>query len=133
MAMLMAEFAGAEPVPEMVADRWLDTCLGAAAGLLVCALLPDRRAVRRVQAALDRLERVVADLTPPTPLAPVTPSDAERRAACDRLRAALVELREAADTAAGEWWRTELPQERIAAAERTGHHRLAELTTTRRP
>ncbi|PZG08031.1 hypothetical protein C1J01_39630 [Nonomuraea aridisoli] len=145
MAMLMTEFAGAEPVPEMVADRWLDTCLGAAAGLLVCALLPDRRAGRRVHAALDRLERVVADLTPPGPSAPpapsarstapapVTPSDAERRVVCDRLRAALVELREAADTAAGEWWRTELPQERIAAAERTGHHRLAELTTTRRP
>ncbi|WP_223190837.1 FUSC family protein [Nonomuraea terrae] len=151
MAMLMSEFAGVEPVREMVADRWLDTCLGAAAGLLVCALLPDRGAARRVHDALDRLERLVADLTPPAPLAsapaPSTgyvtatatsaagrfASDAERRAACDRLRASLVELREAADTAAGEWWSTELPQERIAAAERTGHRRLAELTTTRRP
>ncbi|MFI7613563.1 FUSC family protein [Nonomuraea terrae] len=151
MAMLMTEFAGVEPVREMVADRWLDTCLGAAAGLLVCALLPDRGAARRVHDALDRLERLVAGLTPPAPLAsapaPSTgyvtatatsaagpfASDAGRRAACDRLRASLVELREAADTAAGEWWSTELPQERIAAAERTGHHRLAELTTTRRP
>ncbi|MGW4796064.1 FUSC family protein [Nonomuraea sp. NPDC004297] len=118
MAMLMTEFAGAEPVSALVADRWLDTCLGAAAGLLACVLLPDRRAARRVRAGLERLERLVEQ--------PLT----EGRAARDRLRAALVELREAADIAAGEWWSAALPQERIAAAERAGHHRLAELTTT---
>ncbi|GAA2213628.1 FUSC family protein [Nonomuraea monospora] len=98
MAMLMTEFAGAEPVSALVADRWLDTCLGAAAGLLACVLLPDRRAADRVRDGLERL------------------------------RGALVELREAADLAAGEWWSAALPQERIAAAERAGHHRLAELT-----
>ncbi|MFB4268115.1 FUSC family protein [Nonomuraea sp. GTA35] len=115
MAMLMTEFAGAEPVSALVADRWLDTCLGAAAGLLACVLLPDRRAAARVRDGLERLERLVEE--PPT----------GGRAARDRLRAALVELREAADIAAGEWWSAALPQERIAAAERAGHHRLAEL------
>jgi uncharacterized membrane protein YccC len=116
MAMLMTEFAGAEPVPALVADRWLDTCLGAAAGLLACVLLPDRRAAARVRDGLERLERLVEE--------PLTGG----RAARDRLRAALVELREAADIAAGEWWSAALPQERIAAAERAGHHRLAELS-----
>ncbi|MGW0801613.1 FUSC family protein, partial [Nonomuraea sp. NPDC002799] len=145
MAVLMTEFAGAQPVPELVADRWLDTCVGAAVGLLACVLLPDRRAARRVREGLDRLERAVAEAPSPAqeaetpspareagmllpPQEAEVPSPAQRRAARDRLRAALVELREAADTAAGEWWSTALPQERIAAAERAGHHRLANLT-----
>lgn len=114
MAMLMTEFAGAEPVPALVADRWLDTCLGAAAGLLACVVLPDRRAAARVRDGLERLEHLVGE--------------PKGRAERDRLRAALVELREAADLAAGEWWSAALPQERIAAAERAGHHRLAELS-----
>jgi hypothetical protein len=42
---------------------------------------------------------------------------------------ALLELREAADTASGEWWSTALPEERIAAAERQGHRVLAALTS----
>ncbi|MFC5833422.1 FUSC family protein [Nonomuraea insulae] len=118
-AILMTEFAGAQPVPVLVADRWLDTCVGAAAGLLACVLLPDRRAARRVREGFDRLERAMAEIAPP----------AQRAAARNRLRAALVELREAVDTASGEWWSTALPQERIVAAERAGHHRLAELAS----
>ncbi|GAA2852457.1 FUSC family protein [Nonomuraea rubra] len=114
MAMLMTEFARAEPVPALVADRWLDTCLGAAAGLLACVVLPDRRAAARVRDGLERLEHLIGE--------------PRGRAERDRLRAALVELREAADLAAGEWWSAALPQERIAAAERAGHHRLAELS-----
>jgi uncharacterized membrane protein YccC len=121
MAILMTEFAGAQPVPVLVADRWLDTCVGAAAGLLACALLPDRRSAQRVREGLDRLERAVAEAPPPAPV--------PCRAARGRLRADLVELREAADIAAGEWWSAALPHERIAAAERAGHHRLAELAT----
>ncbi|MFI7469411.1 FUSC family protein [Nonomuraea sp. NPDC049646] len=113
MAILMGEFAGTRPVAELVADRWLDTCLGAVAGLLACVLVPDRRAARRVRAGLVRLERMLAG----------TPEPGER----DRLRAALAEVREAADVAAGEWWTGALPHERIAAAERAGHRRLAAL------
>ncbi|MFI7107786.1 FUSC family protein [Nonomuraea sp. NPDC050227] len=113
MAILMGEFAGTRPVAELVADRWLDTCLGAVAGLLACVLVPDRRAARRVRAGLVRLERMLAG----------TPEPGDR----DRLRAALVEVREAADVASGEWWTGALPHERIAAAERAGHRRLATL------
>ncbi|MGP3915579.1 FUSC family protein [Nonomuraea sp. 10N515B] len=47
MAILMTQFADTQPVPVLVADRWLDTCVGAAAGLLACVLLLDRRAARR--------------------------------------------------------------------------------------
>ncbi|MCX3060138.1 hypothetical protein OFY01_10285, partial [Streptomyces sp. GXMU-J5] len=41
------------------------------------------------------------------------------------LAGALVELRGAADTAAGEWWQRALPEERVVAAERSGHRTLA--------
>ncbi len=44
-----------------------------------------------------------------------------------RLTAALVELRDAAETASGEWWLRALPQERVATAEREGHRALADL------
>ncbi|MER7619698.1 FUSC family protein, partial [Nonomuraea wenchangensis] len=111
-AILMTQFAGTQPVPVLVADRWLDTCLGAVAGLVACVVLRDRRAAGRVHDGLERLERLVA----------------EPRPAADRLRAALVGLREAADLAAGEWRGAALPEERIVAAERAGHRRLAELT-----
>ncbi|MEU6727534.1 FUSC family protein [Nonomuraea wenchangensis] len=116
-AILMTQFAGTQPVPVLVADRWLDTCLGAVAGLVACVVLRDRRAAGRVHDGLERLERLVA----------------EPRPAADRLRAALVGLREAADLAAGEWRGAALPEERIVAAERAGHRRLAELTAVRRP
>ncbi|GAA4221836.1 hypothetical protein GCM10023075_11470 [Streptosporangium album] len=43
------------------------------------------------------------------------------------LTAALVELREAAEVAAGEWWQRALPEERIAGAEQRGHRTLARL------
>ncbi|MEU6741000.1 FUSC family protein [Streptosporangium sandarakinum] len=120
MSILMTQFAGVQPVGELVADRWLDTCVGAVAGLAACVLLPDRRAARRVHEGLERLERLVAE---PPPAGP-----GQARAARDRLNASLVELREAADTAAGEWWSTALPQERITTAERAGHRKLTELT-----
>ncbi|WP_290049274.1 hypothetical protein, partial [Nocardia nova] len=44
-----------------------------------------------------------------------------------RLAAALIEVRTCADTAAGEWWSAPLPDERIVAAERTGHQLLDRL------
>ncbi|MEU8249585.1 FUSC family protein [Nonomuraea sp. NPDC048916] len=123
MAILMTQFAAGQPVRVLVTDRWLDVCVGAAAGLLVCVLFPDRRANHRVRECVERLERAVADAG----LMEVS-SAARVRAARHRLTTALVELREAADVAAGEWWSAALPQERIAAAERAGHRTLAELT-----
>ncbi|MFF7215816.1 FUSC family protein [Streptomyces sp. NPDC008238] len=109
MAMVMTEFTGAQPAGHLVADRWLDTLVGAAAGLLACFAVPNRRVGHRVAAALQRLEH---ELTAPV----------AREA---RLAAALLELREAADTASGEWWGRALPERRIAAAEERGHLMLA--------
>lgn len=109
MAMIMTEFAGTQPAGRLVADRWLDTVVGAVAGLVVCFAVPNRRAGRRVGTALDRLEDELAAPLPGEP----------------RLTAALLELREAADTASGEWWSGPLPEERITDAERRGHLALA--------
>jgi hypothetical protein len=117
MAMIMVQFAGAEPARQLITDRWLDTCVGVAAGLLVCFLVPNRRASGRVETALAHVDAAVA--------APV-PSR-------ERLAVTLLELREAADTADGEWWSGALPQARIAAAERHGHRTLAELTVQSSP
>ncbi|MFH8371054.1 FUSC family protein [Streptomyces sp. NPDC018031] len=69
-----------------------------------------------------------ATATLPTPAAgPATSGDPVR----DRLRAALVELREAVEVASGEWWQPAGTQERAATAEREGHRLLAELVRRR--
>jgi hypothetical protein len=117
MAMIMVQFAGAEPVRQLITDRWLDTCVGVAAGLLVCFLVPNRRASGRVETALAHVDAAV---TAPVP-------------SRERLAITLLELREAADTAGGEWWSGDLPQARIAAAERRGHRTLAALTVPSAP
>ncbi|RPK88619.1 hypothetical protein EES46_16975 [Streptomyces sp. ADI98-10] len=49
------------------------------------------------------------------------------------LTASLVELREAGDTAAGEWWQRALPEQRLLAAEQAGHRTLAATAQRRGP
>ncbi len=116
MALMMSEFAQRHPTRELVLDRWLDTCVGAVVGMLVCFAVPNRRVSGRVDAALRGLDDAIAR----------TPRD--RTVARERLATALIEVRESADTAAGEWWSAPLPQERIVDAERAGHRLLAELS-----
>ncbi|MCC3777607.1 FUSC family protein [Streptomyces sp. UNOB3_S3] len=117
MALLLGEFAGAHPAGGTMTDRGVDTVAGAAVGVLVCLLIADARAVDRVEAALRR----VHDARTGTRDAP---------GARERLGAALLELRAAADVAAGERRRA-LPEARIAARvaheEREGHRALAAL------
>ncbi|MEV5376314.1 FUSC family protein [Streptomyces nondiastaticus] len=127
MALLLTEFGGSHPARELVGDRWTDTLVGAAAGLLACALVGNRRAADRVEAAVARVDGARA-----AALAVPAGADRDRETARDRLAAALVELREAADTAAGEWRRTP-PGERVARAERDGHRALASLVRGRAP
>ncbi|MFC8282454.1 FUSC family protein [Streptomyces cyaneofuscatus] len=124
MALLVLEFGGTHPAGELVGDRVLDTVLGALAGFLAAALVTNRRAAGRVERALEAAaqartdaERAYADRdrTGPAGL------DRARRA----LTARLVELREAADIAAGEWWQRALPEQELLAAERAGHRTLA--------
>ena len=124
MALLMTEFAGRHPAREMIADRWLDTCIGALAGLASCLLVTNRRTAGR----LDRALTGVQDAARSARAAADTADTAPERG---RLAHALVDLREAADTAAGEWWQRPLPHEHVAEAERTGHRLLATLVEQR--
>ncbi|WP_190869058.1 FUSC family protein, partial [Actinomadura sp. RB99] len=60
MALLMVELAALQPAGRLAAERWLDTCVGVAAGLLSCALVTNRRATGRIGAALARLDAATA-------------------------------------------------------------------------
>ncbi|GAA2854859.1 FUSC family protein [Streptosporangium fragile] len=125
MALLLTEFPGYQPAGQMITDRWLDTCVGVAAGLLGCLLVTNRRTADRIDAALGRVA-AAQDRAERLPEAgPAGPGEAFQ--ARSLLVAALVELREATEIAAGEWWRDTPPEERIARAERRGHRTLARL------
>ncbi|MBY8857914.1 FUSC family protein [Nocardia sp. CA2R105] len=121
MALVMVEFAGAQPAGRLALDRWLDTCVGAAVAVVICFAVPNRRAFDRVALALRELDAVLARAR--ESLSAGRPDHDVRR----RLATALVEVRESADIATGEWWSTEVPEERIVASERAGHRLLAQL------
>jgi uncharacterized membrane protein YccC len=121
MALAMLEFAGPLSSGRLALDRWLDTCVGAVVAVAICFAVPNRRAADRVAVALHELDAVGARAR--SALA----SGIADRGVRERLAAALVELRESADIAAGEWWSTEVPQDKVVASERAGHQVLAEL------
>ncbi|MFG3469898.1 FUSC family protein [Streptomyces sp. NPDC047982] len=127
MALLVMEFGGTYPAGELIGDRVLDTVIGAATGLLGAMVVTNRRATGRLEKALADVHRARAHavhaLAAPQP-AP-TALDAARR----RLTGSLVELREADDAAAGEWWQRALPREQVLAAEQAGHRTLAATAT----
>ncbi|MFG2595080.1 FUSC family protein [Streptomyces sp. NPDC048462] len=123
MALLVLEYAGSHPAGQLIGDRVLDTVIGASAGFLAAMLVTNRRAAGRVEAALAAAElaRAHAVQTLAAPGRGPAALDAARR----RLTGSLVELRDADDTAAGEWWQRDLPQEEVLAAEQAGHRTLA--------
>ncbi|MFD5563214.1 FUSC family protein [Kitasatospora griseola] len=125
MALLMTEFAHYQDARSMVTDRWLDTCLGALFGLAACLVVTNRRTSTRLDRALTAL--LAATESARTVVAPAPTAVAARR----RLSHALVELREAADIALGEWRQRALPQLPIARAEREGHGQLAAMLDRR--
>ncbi|WP_189297519.1 FUSC family protein [Streptomyces albospinus] len=145
MALLLTEFGRHLPASTLIADRWIDTVVGAAVGLACCVLVTNRRAADRIDSALERLAAAEAAASrllaagpgtgagavpgPGTSWASELVADQAREAdwARDRLAGCLVELREAAEVAAGEWWQRALPEERIARAEQQGHRTLAGL------
>ncbi|MEU1367004.1 FUSC family protein [Streptomyces sp. NPDC005803] len=129
MALLVLEYSGSHPAGELVGDRVLDTVIGAGVGFLAAVLVTNRRATGRVEKALADAERARAHAVQTLAAPATTPAalDAARR----RLTGSLVELREADDAAAGEWWQRALPQEAVLAAEQAGHRTLA-ATATRR-
>ncbi|MEV0786545.1 FUSC family protein [Streptomyces sp. NPDC050423] len=123
MALLVLEYAGAHPAGELIGDRVLDTVIGAAVGFLAALLVTNRRAAGRVESALAAAELARAHAHAVQTLAAPGPGALE--AARRGLTGSLVELREADDTAAGEWWQRDLPQEEVLAAEQAGHRTLA--------
>jgi hypothetical protein len=123
MALLITEFTGFRQPGALMADRLVDTFVGALVGFVAAIAVTNRRAGGRVEEALDTVERareraarlIAADRPDPGAL------ESARR----HLAAALVELRATADAAAGEWWQRALPEERVMLAEQSGHRTLA--------
>jgi len=127
MALLVLEFGGTHPAGELIGDRTLDTVIGAVTGVLAAMLVTNRRAAGRLERALAATDRARAHAV--HALAAPQSTSADLDAARRRLTGTLVELREADDTAAGEWWQRDLPQEQVLAAEQAGHRTLAATAT----
>ncbi|WP_428934015.1 FUSC family protein [Streptomyces sp. ACT015] len=128
MALLITEFVGVQEPGTLVTERVADTLVGALVGFLAAVAVTNRRAGDRVEDALAAVERArerTARLLA-GPAADPGALESARRG----LAAALVELRDTADAASGEWWQRALPQERVMRAEQAGHRTLA--ATTRR-
>ncbi|MGP3770487.1 FUSC family protein [Streptomyces sp. SDT5-1] len=123
MALLVTEFARYQEPGELIGDRVVDTLVGAVLGVVAAIAVTNRRATDGIEQALTASEaaRETAERT----LAEPAPGHAALETARRRLAAALVDLRAAADTAAGEWWQRALPEERVLAAEQSGHRTLA--------
>lgn len=123
MALLVTEFARFQEPGELMADRAVDTVVGALVGVLAAIVVTNRRAADHIERGLAHVDaaRTAADRT----LALAAPGSAALETARRSLTGALVELRAAADTAAGEWWQRALPEERVVAAEQAGHRTLA--------
>lgn len=123
LALLLSDLAAPEPAGALVLDRAAGSAIGIAVGL-ACALLVvhDHASVRAVRAlaacerAADRARDALADgLVGTFPVAQA------------RLAAAVVELREADDAAAGELLPAELDPAALAAAEQRAYLLLERL------
>ncbi|MFC9459142.1 FUSC family protein [Streptomyces sp. NPDC058430] len=123
MALLITEFARTQEAGELIADRVVDTLVGALLGIVAAVIVTNRRAADHIELALEATDRAreAAERTLAAPRPEPGGLETTRR----RLTAALVELRAADDTAAGEWWQRTLPEERVVAAEQAGHRTLA--------
>ncbi|MEV6702397.1 FUSC family protein [Streptomyces sp. NPDC051453] len=123
MALLITEFARTQEAGELIADRVVDTLVGALLGIVAAVIVTNRRAADHIELALEATDRAreAAERT----LADPRPEPGGLETTRRRLTAALVELRAADDTAAGEWWQRALPEERVVAAEQAGHRTLA--------
>ncbi|MFG3370475.1 FUSC family protein [Streptomyces sp. NPDC048156] len=123
MALLITEFARTQEAGELITDRVVDTLVGALLGIIAAVIVTNRRAADHIELALDATDsaREAAERT----LADPRPEPGALESARRRLATALVELRAADDTAAGEWWQRALPEERVVTAERAGHRTLA--------
>ncbi|MFD1657690.1 FUSC family protein [Streptomyces caeni] len=131
MALIITEFARYQQAGGLMADRVLDTLIGAGAGLAAAVAVTNRRAGDRVEHALTAVERA-REHAAEVLTAEHRPAGAVV-AARRHLVAAVVDLRAAADTAAGEWWQRALPAEGVLRAEEAGHRTLAATVRRQRP
>ncbi|MFF3500405.1 FUSC family protein [Streptomyces sp. NPDC003247] len=123
MALLITEFAHYQDASTLITERVVDTVVGALVGFAAAVVVTNRRAGDRLGHALTAAERArerAARL-----LAEPSPAPGALESARRALAAALVDLRATADAASGEWWQRALPQERVVAAEQSGHRTLA--------
>ncbi|WP_392676389.1 FUSC family protein [Streptomyces sp. LN785] len=123
LALLMTSLAAPAPAGTLVQDRALSSLLGIVVGL-GCGLLVvhghaairAERALRACTEAAGRAERALAERAEPA--FPVVQT---------QLAAAVVELREADDAAAGELWQAEIDPTELAAAEQRAYLLLERL------
>ncbi|MGW1751273.1 FUSC family protein, partial [Streptomyces sp. NPDC002092] len=123
MALLITEFTRFQEPGQLIAERVVDTLVGALVGFLAAVAVTNRRAGSRVEHALAAAEgarEYTARL-----LAEPAPAPAALEAARRSLAASLADLRATVDAASGEWWQRALPQERVVRAEQAGHRTLA--------
>ncbi|MCL6301531.1 FUSC family protein [Streptomyces kronopolitis] len=153
LALLLSGFGSQLPARTLIADRWIDTVVGAAVGLACCLVVTNRRAADRIEVALERVAAAEAAASQLLATRPAARASGTERPACrasgtersappgtegadgareagwarDRLAGCLVELREAVEVASGEWWQRALPEERIDHAQQQGHRTLVRL------
>ncbi|MER5470931.1 FUSC family protein [Streptomyces sp. NPDC002685] len=123
MALLITEFARSQQSGELITDRVLDTLVGALVGFAAAVAVTNRRAADRIEHALSTVEQAREHAA--GVLAEERPEPGSLESARRGLFAAVVDLRSAADAAAGEWWQRALPEERVMRAEQAGHRTLA--------
>ncbi|MEV7181163.1 FUSC family protein [Kitasatospora sp. NPDC093679] len=129
MALLLVEFTGDHPAGRLIGDRVLDTLIGAAVGFAAALAVTNHRTTDRVRHALHATGRARAHAE--RTLADPAAEPAAVHAASRRLAHSLADLRDARDTAAGEWRRRTLPEQALRAAEEAGHRTLAETAQRR--
>ncbi|MFB7470690.1 FUSC family protein [Kitasatospora sp. NPDC056184] len=120
LALLMSDLVAPAATAGLLRDRALGSLLGIGVGLLCALLVVHDRAAVRVERALAACTAAAeeAERAPEPAAGPVGPA---------RLAAAVVELHEAADAAAGELWEADLDPAVLAAAEQRAYLLLGRL------
>ncbi|MDR6975173.1 putative membrane protein YccC [Streptomyces sp. 3330] len=123
MALLITEFAQVQDPGRLITERLADTLVGAVVGFAAGVAVTNRRAGDRLGHALTAVEQAREQAA--RLLAEPCPAPGALESARRRLATTLVDLRGTADAASGEWWQRALPEERVVAAEQSGHRTLA--------
>ncbi|MFJ8109326.1 FUSC family protein [Streptomyces sp. NPDC096132] len=124
MALLITEFTHYQDAGRLITERLVDTFVGAVVGFVAALAVTNRRSGDRLERALTAVSQA-RDHAARLVTQPHSASAAALEPARRALAAALVDLRATADAAYGEWWRRALPEERVVAAEQSGHRTLA--------